>query len=313
MSGPLGILGLVIFGVISTVGLLGNGFIIAVNGHNWLHSQKLIPCGLLLTCLSISRFLVQGLLLMNQCVYLISPKTYEFSCAEQIMNMAWNYCNMASFSCDTTLHVFYCLKVTTFARPPFPWLKSRIDRLVPRLLTIPCVAFVVLSLPSYVDYVNGGKCGTLTGNLTEHRNLKTRETFSKFAPVQFTLPTLCFIICLAASLLLFISLWRHTRNMRENGLDTKDLSTRAHLNVMKSLLGFLFFFVVYFVALVVTVSKDFRLGSLGHLTAIVLLSSYPSAHSIMIIVTNPKLKETGVRFLNIGKRFPFSSSGTSTE
>ncbi|XP_060092497.1 taste receptor type 2 member 7-like [Heteronotia binoei] len=297
----------------SIVALLGNGFIIVVNGYSWLQSRKLIPCGLLLTCLSLSRFLMQGLLMTNRYLYLSSPGTYEFSCTEQIINMAWNYCNMASFSSDTTLNVFYCLKITTFAHPPFPWLKSRIDKLVPQLLAIPCIAYVLLSLPSYIAYVKAGQCNVLTANGTEWRNPKTNEVFKFLAPAQFTLPALCFAVCLAASILLFVSLWRHTRNLKRNGLDMKDLSTQAHLNVMRSLLCFLVFFVVYFVVLNVTFAHDFRFDSSGELITIILISSYPSAHSIILIVTNPKLKEMCVRILNIVKRFSCSSSSGSAE
>ncbi|XP_077202618.1 taste receptor type 2 member 104-like [Paroedura picta] len=312
-TAPLGILCLSVFGTLSIVAFLGNGFIIAANGYSWLRSRKPIPCGLLLTFLSISRVLTQGVLVVNQCLYLSSPSTYEFSCLEQLINMAWNYCNMACFSSDTALNVFYCLKITTFAWPPFLWLKARIDRLMPRLLAMPCIVYVVFSLPSYIAYLKQGQCLTPTGNTTEKRNPKTDQVREMLAPVQLTLPALCFVLCSAACILLFISLWRHTRNLKKNGLDVRDLSTRAHLNVMKSLLGFLLFFVAYFVTINVAFSCDFRFSDPAHLISYIVLSSYPSVHSIILIATNPRLKEMCVHILNAGERFSCSSSCRNAE
>uniref|UniRef100_A0ABM5FI08 Taste receptor type 2 member 40 n=1 Tax=Pogona vitticeps TaxID=103695 RepID=A0ABM5FI08_9SAUR len=76
-----------------------------------------------------------------------------------------------------------------------------------------------------------------------------------------------------ASLLLLTSLWRHTRNLRENGIALKDLSTHVHIKVMKSILLYLFLYVLYFTGMTLGVANIFEFGTPERLVTEILLSS----------------------------------------
>ncbi|KAJ6653607.1 hypothetical protein lerEdw1_009041 [Lerista edwardsae] len=154
LSTPLGITVLIIFGMVCIASLLGNGFIRVVNSHSWFQSWKLVPCDLLLTCLSIFRFLMQCATLWGQYTYITSPMDYTCGYAWKGVGLVWMYFTLANFASTTCLTVFYCVKVTTFAHPLFLWLKSRIDWLVPYMLVMSVIVFFNCSSCAFLENKN---------------------------------------------------------------------------------------------------------------------------------------------------------------
>ncbi|KAL8202707.1 UNVERIFIED_CONTAM: hypothetical protein K2H54_022921 [Gekko kuhli] len=314
---PLGVFLLVIFGIESIVSLLGNGFVLAVCGHSWLRSKKMLPSDFLLTTLSLSRFLLQWTSMSSQFVLLSSPEKYVYSEEEQAFSFTWDYLNAASLWCATWLNVFYCVKVTSFNHPLFSWLKLRIGVLVPRLLGISLLTFIICSIPSFMRYSEDEKCHDFTGNLSE--NTSKREAYGTkcvmfLNTLQISSTAISVSVCLTASLVLLLSLWRHTRNLKKGGLSTKDFSTQAHLRVMKPLLLSLFFFILHFAAMILALTDVFKYGmlerliceiflflygKLERLICEIFLSSYPSAHSIILIFTNPRLRKAWIHILKL--------------
>ncbi|KAJ6653625.1 hypothetical protein lerEdw1_009059 [Lerista edwardsae] len=232
LSTPFGIVVLIMFGMVSIASLLGNGFIIAVNSHSWFQNGKLVPCDLLLTCLSIFRFLMQCATLSGQYIYISSPMDYTCTYISKGVDFVWMYFTMANFSGTTCLTVFYCVKVTTFAHPLFLWLKSRIDRLVPRMLIMSLIAsFFFYFLPGLNFWRVEASCN-LSRNLTassSHTEAPEESSYVITNYPQFFFSAVNFSICLTASILLIISLWRHTRNLKRSGIHTKDISSQAHI------------------------------------------------------------------------------------
>ncbi|XP_060092496.1 taste receptor type 2 member 8-like [Heteronotia binoei] len=299
---PLGIFFLIVFGIKSIVSLLGNGFILAVNGQSWLRSKKMLPCEFLLTILSLSRFLLQWVIVSSQFVYFSSPETYTYGINQQAFSLSWMYLNIASLWCATWLNVFYCVKVINFAHQFFVWLKPRIGVLVSRFLGISLLAFIICSVPPIMTYYEEKNCRNHIGTLAE--DISRSETcgsrlLTKLSPLQFSFTAINFSICLMASLVLLLSLWRHTRNLKKGGLSPKDLSTKAHLRVMKPLLLLLFFYIVHFPAMIIVMGDILQYGKLERLISDIVLASYPSAHSVILIVTNPKLKKAYIHILNL--------------
>ncbi|XP_077202617.1 taste receptor type 2 member 40-like [Paroedura picta] len=298
---PLGIFFLTVFLIETIISLLGNGFIIAVIGQSQCHSRKSVPCDFLLTTLSLTRFLLQWVIVSSQFAYFSSPETYLHSMTQKAFNCTWIYLNTASLWCATWLNVFYCVKVTNFALPLFVWLKPQIGVLVPRFLGISLLAFIICSVNPIMIYFKEKTCHNLTGNLAE--NASQSETGGSF-PVtvlsrfQFSFTAISFSICVSASILLLISLWRHKRNLKKGGLSPKDFSTQAHLSVMKPLLLLLFFYIVHFPAMIIAIGDILQYGRLERLVSDIVLTSYPSAHSVILIFTNPKLKKAYIHILN---------------
>ncbi|XP_066468740.1 taste receptor type 2 member 105-like [Tiliqua scincoides] len=235
---------------------------------------------------------------MGEFLYVCSPEFYCYSYLWRILFCAWTYFSSASVWCATWLSVFYCVKITNFAHRFIMWLKPRIDVFVLRVLglslTVFSFPFAALRMNIYCNPM-----GNMTGNTSREEDSNNAGIFIS---LQVTFIAINVSICLTASILLLISLWRHTRNLKRSGIATKDLNTQAHINVVNSLSFFLFFYILFAVAVTFYLHYSLALGVVEVLAVGVAMSLCPSAHSIILILTNPKLKEESIRILNIKRR-----------
>ncbi|XP_016852375.2 taste receptor type 2 member 42-like [Anolis carolinensis] len=167
--------------------------------------------------------------------------------------------------------------------------------LLPRLLGLSIAVFMVSYLPSLVDYFGHTKWCNVTETLPENAS-QIEVCFMApitFLPIQLSFYVINLCLSTIASILLLVSLWRHTRNLKKSDFGVKDLSTQVHIKVMAFLLFWIFFYFVDFIALIVyaglNIGTDF--GLVQELLVAIWMSAFPSAHSIILILTNPKLKE----------------------
>ncbi|XP_042303644.1 taste receptor type 2 member 40-like, partial [Sceloporus undulatus] len=202
----------IIFGIVSLNGILGNGFIVVVNGQQWLQSKKMVLCDILLTSLSTSRFIAQSTILIST----FFPKIFIY--------FSWMFSNMVSHWCATWLIVFCCVKVTNFANPLFLWIKARINVLIPRMLGMSILVSMVFFLSLLVSFFEHKECYNVTEILPGNAsgNEVCNNTFIVFVPLEFSFSSTNFFLSTTASILLLISLQRHTRNLKKSGLGVKD-------------------------------------------------------------------------------------------
>ncbi|XP_042304725.1 taste receptor type 2 member 8-like [Sceloporus undulatus] len=303
-ASPLAILLWAITGIVSMACLLGNGFISVVLGQQWLRNRKMLTCDCLLISLSTSRFMMQLLFSMNSLLYHISSETYVNSSRQAVVNVFWMFFNMASLWCATWLSCFYCVKVTNFANCVFLWLKQRINMLIPRLLGISVVISSVFFLPPLVEYFGHKKWGNRTESLPGSiiQSGLYHNIIIIFLPLHSTYTCINFTLTVIATILLLVSLWKHTKNLKKSGAGVKDINTQVHINVIILMLFYVFFYVLYFTSMIVFSSDVIRTGSTERLVMEIVAIIFPSAHSIILISTNPKLKEMAARILNIRQR-----------
>uniref|UniRef100_A0ABM5FHX7 Taste receptor type 2 n=1 Tax=Pogona vitticeps TaxID=103695 RepID=A0ABM5FHX7_9SAUR len=284
--------------VISSV--LVNGFITFVNGYLWFQNRKMVLCDILLTALSTSRCLMQLTALVINGLYFISPDNFFSSDQVDILFLVWFFFETVSLWCNTWLNVFYCVKVTNFPNHLFLWLKTRISALTLKLLGMSIVVSMIFSLPSAISYYDQKKWCNRTGmqtlNLSQSKICKDRT-------LVFLLPELIvfsinFIMNITASILLLLSLWRHTRNLRKSGIGVKDLNTQIHVNVIKSLICYVFFYFLYFAGMIIYADSRVNYRPIAVTISSILLSLLPLSHSIILILTNPKLKNWFACLLN---------------
>uniref|UniRef100_A0A670K464 Taste receptor type 2 n=1 Tax=Podarcis muralis TaxID=64176 RepID=A0A670K464_PODMU len=286
----------------SAVAFLGNGFIIVVNGHRWLQNRKMAPCDFLLTSLSTSRIMLQLTVMMNNILYNSLPENYTRTFAREIGAFFWFFLSNVSLWCATWLDIFYCVKVTNFPHHLFLWLKLRIDVLVSRLLGMAIIALMLFSVPPTILFlkIRSSLCN-LSGTLTWNASLSEvcKDPLFAFRILQFCSMCMSFILSVTASVLFLISLWRHIRNLRKSGSAIKDLSTQVYLNLMKSLLLSLFFGIMYFAALLIPMADFYMYGTNLQLVSDLVLSALLSAHSVILILSNAKLKVILVHILKL--------------
>uniref|UniRef100_A0A8C8RYT6 Taste receptor type 2 n=1 Tax=Pelusios castaneus TaxID=367368 RepID=A0A8C8RYT6_9SAUR len=289
---------LVILAVESVIGIGGNGVIFAVNLANWVMSRRLSSCEMILIFLSLSRFCLQSWVLVGFICKTFYPAIYDKENVYQIFKTLSLFLNHSSLWFAAWLSVLYCAKIANFTQPLFLWLKRKISSLLPKLMVGSSLFSLVNSVPflwnTYNVYSNNS-----VANTTEQRILKD----SNFFPLLFLCSIgLCLplIVFVASTVMLIISLWRHTRKMQNNEPGFMDPSMEAHLGAIKSIFSFLILYIFYFVALSILLSNILA-NNIGDIICRVMMAAYPMGHSIILILGNPKLKQASARILHCAR------------
>ncbi|XP_062838307.1 taste receptor type 2 member 41-like [Anolis carolinensis] len=293
---PFAIFSCCIIGILCIISLSGNGFIFIVTVLQWLQKRKMPPCDFLLTCLSASRLLTQ----FNYMASYFLPFFYSPSIRKMFF-FSRVFLHMASLWCVSWLSIFYCVKVINFSNSLLLWLKLRINLLVPKLLGISMVIFMVFSLPSIFTFHKFNKpCNQTITPPTSHE--PEDSMWIRFFPVQITFTCINFSMNIAATLLLLISLWRHVRNLRKSGTSVQDLNTQVHLKVMRPLFITLLLYLLFIACSITMTTGFFHVQENQALISEIMISIFPSVHPIILIWTNPKLKDVAAHMLNIRQR-----------
>ncbi|XP_020827796.1 taste receptor type 2 member 7-like [Phascolarctos cinereus] len=278
------------------VGVLANGFIGMMNCMDWIKTRKFSYLNFMLIGLAISRIGLLGVIASY--IFLISFYPSITFSEMRNLHVMWILANNSSAWFSACLNVFYFLKITNFSHPIFLWLKWRIDRgVLSMLLGCGCFSFltsltVILSDTFQITCHQENKI-----NLTQ----KIQEYKSHICPTLIFLNMggiIPFALSMISCLLLVLSLWRHTWHMQLNAMTSRDLSMEAHVRVMKAMVSFLFFFVLYYAGMFSTLSNfSLRERKLSILFTLVGMAIYPLAHSIILIMAHNRLRLAVLRML----------------
>ncbi|KAM5251411.1 taste receptor type 2 member 8-like [Hipposideros larvatus] len=287
----------------SLIGLLGNGYIGLVNWIDWIKKKKISSVDYILIGLAISRICLLCVMVLNGFIVVFYPDVYKDD-KLKIVDIFWTLTNYLSMWFASCLNVVYFLKIANFSHPFFLWLKWRIDRMLHWILLV-CSAISLLSGLVLTMITN---CDSDFLNIAKHKNNFT-ELFH-VSKIQYfsvlSLFNLLAIVPLTVSLisfvLLILSLWRHTKQMKLSVTGCRDPSTQAHVGAMKTVTSFLFLLFLYYLAsLLVTFSYRVKEGKLAVMFGEIIAILYPSGHSLILIIGNNKLRQAAVRMLRCGK------------
>uniref|UniRef100_A0A8C7BW35 Taste receptor type 2 n=1 Tax=Neovison vison TaxID=452646 RepID=A0A8C7BW35_NEOVI len=281
------------------LGMLGNGFIVLANGSSWCKNKTVSLSDFIITNLALSRIGLLWILLVDGVLMVFSFKVRDEGIVMQIIDIFWTFTNHLSIWLATCLSVLYCLKIATFSHPAFLWLKWRVSRVVVCMilgaLFLSCVSALSLVQEFKIYSVLRGIDGT--GNVTEHFR-KKRNEYKVFHVLGtlWNLPPL--IVSVASYFLLILSLGRHVQQQQQSGISSRDPSTEAHQRAIKIIVSFLFLFLLYFLAFLITSCSYFIPGT----ETVVMIGEavtmfYPAGHSFILILGNNKLKQTFVEML----------------
>ncbi|XP_077727999.1 taste receptor type 2 member 7 [Canis aureus] len=283
-----------------SMGILGNTFIGLVNCIGWIKKRKIASIDLILTSLAISRICLLCIILLDCFILVLYPDVYATGKQMRIIDFFWTLTNHLSVWFATCLSIFYFLKIANFFHPLFLWMKWRIDSAIPRIL-LGCLALsVFISLVVTENLNDDFRCCVRTKkkiNLT----VRCRVKKAKYSSIKICLNLLTlfpFSVSLISFLLLILSLWRHTRQMKFNATGCRDFSIEAHMGAMKAVISFLLLFIAYYLAFLVATSSYFMPETelaviIGELIALI----YPSSHSFILILGSNKLRQASLRVL----------------
>ncbi|XP_008117505.3 taste receptor type 2 member 7-like [Anolis carolinensis] len=296
---PLGIFRWTMVGSISMVSILGNGFIIVVSGNRWLQNRKMAASDLLLTSLSISRVCLHVTFGLFYVLKVSIGDAYMGTSAYDAIIFACMFSTLASLWCASWLSVFYCVKVTNFANRFLLWLKPRINVLSIRLLGMSVISLVVISVPFFWSYAEEKKRCNLIGSLPVNISKRCQASLFIFHPLHLSVASMNFIITITANVLLITSLWKHTQNLKKSGILAKDLSTQIHITIMKPLVCYILLCLLFFTGMLFLSGSFVYTFDAKNFLSDIIFTTFPSAHTIILILTNPKLKALLIRTLNI--------------
>ncbi|XP_006769527.1 PREDICTED: taste receptor type 2 member 1 [Myotis davidii] len=286
-----------IFSVIQfLVGVLANGFIVVVNGTDFIRWRKMVPFDLLLCCLATFRI---GLQMVMIFINLAILSLIEFSPVPGNI-IIFMFVHSSELWLATWLSVFYCAKIATIANPLFFWLKLRISKLVPWLI---CGTLTYTFLTSVFHrkhaWIISQKSwlGFFSQNATTQIEDISALQFA-FLLIEFVLPLFVFLI---SALLLIFSLGRHTQQMRSTEMGTRHPGMSVYISALLSILSFLILYLSQYMIAILGFSEIFKIKNSITLFCILLFGSYPSVHSIILILGNPKLKQNAKKFFLYSK------------
>ncbi|NWV39251.1 T2R40 protein, partial [Grantiella picta] len=278
-------------------GMWINAFIVCVLCVAGVKKKTLTSNEKILLTLGCSRFWHLCFSWVYSFLSIIYPNYFYVKPTRQILLSIQDFFDCSNFWVSACLCVFYCIKIANFRNRCFIYLKVKIDRIVPWLL----LGSVLLSLAissSLYDIIDKAQCNnhcpTGQGNFSKVSGKMDDVFFRIYFIYGFGFVASFTAVIFSAVFLLF-SLWKHKCKMQTNSMNS--LSMDAHIKAMKSILSFFIMYSINFVFLTLTLIPSTREENPMMFLIYVFLYAFPGFHSLILIFSNPKLKNTLIRIL----------------
>ncbi|NXG05420.1 T2R40 protein, partial [Sakesphorus luctuosus] len=277
-------------------GMWINALIVSVICMVWIKTKTLNSIEKILLFLGCSRFWYLCIAWINSFLSVIYTNYLYVYPIFPLVQSTQSFFNCSNLYVSACLCVFYCVKIANFRNSFFIYLKEKIERLMPWLLLGSELFSLVTGILVYIV----AKGFRNNSNLTCHgiiwkANIRTEEYFFYIYYIVGFLFATSFMAVIFSALLLLFSLWRHKHNMQTNSM--KDLSVDAHIKAMKSILSFLIMYSINFVSLILNLVYSMKNENDVMLLIYIIQYAFPGVHSLILIFSNPKLKEILLRIL----------------
>ncbi|KAM3678105.1 taste receptor type 2 member 40-like [Ammospiza maritima maritima] len=281
----------------SMAGILGNGIILAASSLSCIGSKIWPPYDMIMISLSSSKITLQCWIILDLFLTIFCEPSYFEENMFGFIKTGYMFLNHSSLWFGAWLSVFYCIKVASFTQSFFIWLKLRIARLMPWMLLTSWLCSFTTAAPFAWDVYSVHENITAPSSMTNTSAwTTTRKDSSGLLILLYSAGVaLPLILSVVSSVLLIRSLWIHTRRMQNNASGFRDPSLEAHMKAIKSVCSLLIFYVTYFIAFTFLLYNLFLRFSTPKSICIALMAACPSAHTLVLIWSNPKFQELPAR------------------
>ncbi|XP_041260460.1 taste receptor type 2 member 40-like [Onychostruthus taczanowskii] len=281
----------------SMAGILGDGIILATIASSCIGSKTWPPYDMIVISLSTTRFILQ---LWTTLDFLISIFYEPLFYKENVFVLSktiFTFLSYSSLCFGAWLSVFYCIKVASFTQSFFIWLKLRIARLVPWMLLTSWLGSFAAAIPFAWDIYSVHENITAPSSMTNSSSRRTtrKDSLGLIILLSNAGIVMPLILSVVSSVLLIRSLWIHTRRMQSNASGFRDPSLEAHRKAIKSVFSFLILYIIYFICVLIVVFNGFSPLSNGDSICVVIMAACLTAHTLVLIWSNPKFQELPAR------------------
>ncbi|XP_008633654.1 PREDICTED: taste receptor type 2 member 40 [Corvus brachyrhynchos] len=274
-----------------------NGIILAVSASSCIGSKTWSPYDMIMISLSSSRIILHSWTILDFFMSIFSEHLYREENVFIVSNTAFMFLNCSSLWFGAWLSVFYCIKVASFTRPFFIWMKQRIARLVPWMLLTSWLYSFAAAIPFALDLYNEHNNFTAPLPMTNSSAMRTtrKDSLTLLIYLCNAAISLPLILSVVSSVLLIRSLLVHTRQMQNNASGFRDPSLEAHTSAIKSICSLFIFYITYFTCLLLLLSNTFSFLSDGETICMVIMAACPTGHTLVLIWSNPKFRKLTAR------------------
>uniref|UniRef100_G1MMR0 Taste receptor type 2 n=2 Tax=Ailuropoda melanoleuca TaxID=9646 RepID=G1MMR0_AILME len=287
---------LTIIGTECIVGIVANGFIMAINAAEWIKNKAVSTSGRILFFLSVSRIALQSFMMLEITFSSTFPRFYNEDLIDEMFKVSFMFLNHCSLWFATWLSFFYFVKIADFSHPLFLKLKWRISRWMPQLLWLSVFISLgysgLFSKDIYTVYCNNSSIPSSNSTKKKYFPETNMVNLALLYNLGIFIPLTMFIF---AATLLIISLKRHTLHMESNATGSRDPSMEAHMGAIKATSYFLILYIFNAVALFLYMSNIFDVNSSWNILCRFIMAAYPAGHSILLIQDNPGLRRAWKR------------------
>ncbi|XP_074845102.1 taste receptor type 2 member 40-like [Carettochelys insculpta] len=284
-------------------GMWIQSFIVAVNCLERVKHRSLSLSDNILTVVAFSRFCFLLKTTSQTFCSAFYPEIYYSDSVFQAFKALTWFLNSSNQWFAACLCVFYCVKVANYSHPLFICLKFKISRLVPWLLLASVLLSFFSSIP-FLSTIYKIHCPDLNSSLIQTYKLNNVTVETSVSYVLFICGigfSMAFTIFITSAFLLLFSLGRHTQQMQSNSSHFRSPSVEAHIQAMKAIMSFCLINIVNFIALLILLTNTFEEMSAGGLAFTLITDICPTTHSIILVLSNPKLKKTLINVLHNAK------------
>ncbi|KAM5140426.1 taste receptor type 2 member 1-like [Mantella aurantiaca] len=285
----------------TVIGTLVNGYIVIVNLIDLVTQRKLGSGDIILTCLGLSRFGFQYLVLVLYMLFYWSTNLVISESSITDLQYVWLFFHNISAWLAAFLCAFYCVRIVNIQQRIFVFLKTYFDKCVPYFMLASAGISALCSNPIAYEGLNN----VFNMSKFDHDNRTSQSilggknvaTFSTISVVGIIPSFLLF--CISSGLVVG-SLLRHTSKVKgQERTGFREPSLKAHYRAVMMMGAFFVFFFLYTLSFNLyvceVVDTDLGVGICN-----MIIGAYPSLHSLVLANGNPKLKQTFMKILQRG-------------
>ncbi|XP_040294265.1 taste receptor type 2 member 9-like [Bufo bufo] len=275
------------------IGVLANVFILIVNFQDWLKTYDFNPSMLIINTIALINILFQGATTFNEISSSMFVEFYIQGVAKAMLVILPSLA-FSSLWCSTCLCFYYCIKIVNFSGFFFYKLKAKIHALVPWLLIISVAVSWLFGVLGYWDlYMDIKSATALTAhNATLTFSFNPESRCKCLFQIYMFFASLAFVLILITAGSVLTSLSKHMIQMKKNNEGSGNSRIQSHLSAAKTVTSLLLLYSIFYVCLSSLINDVKNRGSLMSVLTIIVVCSFPTFNSIVLIMGNRRLSNS---------------------